>query len=269
MDLWDICRGINLSEEGIDIIRHIQETDVLFDYLREKFWQDRDSCYEEIMSGNDACGYFLYFFCKMACEVWDEYEKKGISKEVFFDTFSDIRIWCENSRRRFGNYGIREQGWLWRHFEMTIFRFGRLQFEKMGAEWNTKTAEFSLKKGDPVISIHIPEGEPLDIEECEKSFLKAYEFWGRDIPYVCHSWLLGPELRGLLDEKSNIIKFQKFFDIVETDYTVKEGEERIFGHLKEDPILYEEKTHLQRKAKKLLIDGGKLGSGLGVLKKRV
>lgn len=265
LNLWDVCVGINLPDEGIEIIKKYQETDTVFENYRDKFWKDRDACYEEILDRHDAQEYFLYFFCKLACEVWKKYKADGISEEIFFDTFSDIRIWCENSKRRFGNYGIREQGWLWRHLEMTIFRLGRLQFEKMESEWEVNTERFSLKKGDPVISIHIPEGGALDFEECKNSFKQAYAFWGTEFPYVCHSWLLGVELKEILTETSNIIRFQSFFDIVEFDYGIREGEERIFGHLKDDPKEYDGDTSLQIRAKEVLVNGGKLGSGLGVL----
>ena len=205
----------------------------------------------------------------MACETWEEYKKKEISEKIFFDTFSDITIWCENSRRRFGNYVLREYGWLWRHVEMMIFRLGRLQFEKMDSEWEADLGDIHIRKGKTVISVHIPEGCPLDHAACEKSFRQAYEFWGTELPYVCHSWLLGAELRNFLSEDSNIMKFQQFFDIVEVDYSIREGEERIFGRLRENPELYEGHTSLQKKAKQHLLLGGRLGSGLGILKKQI
>ena len=130
---------------------------------------------------------------------------------------------------------------------MTIFRLGRLQFEKMESEWNVSNGTFHLEKGETVISIHIPEDGKLDCEECKDSYEKAYQFWGRSFPYVCHSWLLGEELKELLNRDSNILQFQKFFDVVDIDYGIREGEERIFGHLKENIEEYEETTSLQRK----------------------
>lgn len=266
MNLAEFCKGIRLDLEGIAIINAYQETDQVFESLQEEFWKDRGNCYQKILKMQEPEKYFLYFFSKTACTVWEEYQKQGISEKVFFDTFYDLTIWCRNSKRRFGNYGIREQGWLWRHLEMTIFRLGRLQFEKMKSEWEVNLETVHIKKGEPVISIHIPEGGAMDIEECRKSFLLAKEFWGNDLSYVCHSWLLGPELSMFLGEETNIIRFQKFFEIVAVDYEIPEGEERIFGRLQENPENYEETTRLQKKAKEYLMQGGKLGGGLGILK---
>ena len=63
-----------------------------------------------------------------------------------------------------------------------------------------------------MISIHIPEGQPLDPEACRESLDMGRKFWGGEIPYVCHSWLLFPGLKELLDEKSNILRFQQMFE---------------------------------------------------------
>ena len=54
-------------------------------------------------------------------------------------------------------------------------------------------------------------------------------FWGKEMPYLCHSWLLYPGLKDILPEKSNIIMFQNQFQIVETDWDEREAEWRIWG----------------------------------------
>lgn len=152
---------------------------------------------------------------------------------------------------------------------MTIFRLGRLQFEKMESEWEVDFKEIHIQKGEPVISIHIPEDGKLDISACRESMEMAKEMFGEEIPYVCHSWLLGCELLELLEEETNIVQFQKFFEVVDVDYSIREGEERIFGILQENPKLYAQQTNLQRKAKAHLLQNGKLSSGLGVLRREI
>ena len=39
---------------------------------------------------------FLYYLCRMGAETYDAYEKRGISREIFRDTFYDLTFWCEN-----------------------------------------------------------------------------------------------------------------------------------------------------------------------------
>lgn len=82
--------------------------------------------------------------------------------------------------------------------------------------------------------------------------------------YVCHSWLLYPELSEVLSVDSNIIQFQKHFYIYDVDAASREAEQRIFNQLKDNPFEYEEQTSLQRSAKAYLVAGHKLGSGYGI-----
>ena len=84
--------------------------------------------------------------------------------------------------------------------------------------------------------------------------------------YICHSWLLGPELSEILGENSNIGKFRSFFHVVLRDYDTREAEERIFKMVQENVSVYPETTSLQRAAKQFLMEGGHLGNGVGILK---
>ena len=117
-----------------------------------------------------------------------------------------------------------------------------------------------------MISVHVPQGEKLEIEACRESVKRGYEFWGKEYTYLCDSWLLDPKLRKILKEDSNILEFQKMFDVVSIDKESRQAEERIFIKLEENPRDYPEDTSLQREAKRYLINGGILGCALGVLK---
>ena len=186
----------------------------------------------------------------MACKVYDLYIEANISDKVFWDTFIDIRLWCENAEKEYGVLGIKEYEWFYRHIDMVLFRFGRLQFEDTGTE----------------INIHIPQGAPLIWEDCEKSIKMARDYWGNDKTFVCHSWLLYPGLEELLDENSNIKQFRKRFHVIKTDYNEREAEWRIFGEVKKNVTEYPENTMLQKKVKNYLLNGKCLGNGYAILK---
>ena len=98
-----------------------------------------------------------------------------------------------------------------------------------------------VKKGDPIISIHIPQGEKLTLESVRESIIQGMAFWGKEMPYLCHSWLLYPGLKDILPEKSNIIMFQNQFQIVETDWDEREAEWRIWGKVQRNLNVYSEK----------------------------
>ena len=54
------------------------------------------------------------------------------------------------------------------------------------------------------------------------------------------------------------------FPLLDTDMEGTEAEQRIFGEVLSDPAGYSEKTGLQKAAKKFLMEGKKLGNGLGI-----
>ena len=78
------------------------------------------------------------------------------------------------------------------------------------SEWETVLAD-----GDPVINIHIPESGPLKPQACRDSLLRAREFFAQYLPehnwkaFCCASWLLDPQLAGILQPNSNILAFQR------------------------------------------------------------
>lgn len=265
MELTEFCRGISLNEEAVDALQHVSASGEQYLRMEQLFHSNRALFFSLVEKEKDAPLLFLYYYCRMALEVWEMYRQKGISPDIFWNTFSDFRLWCEDCRKKNGIWGLQEYRWLWRHLDLTLFGLGRLQFEKMPSEWEFYSNGKKTEKGQDVISIHIPAGKSLDQESCRDSFQKAFVFWGTEFPYVCHSWLLGEELEELLDETSNIRQFRGFFEIKIYDHQYREGEERIFGQLLDDPSEYPEKTSLQRRAKKLLCSGRRLGSGLGVL----
>ena len=42
----------------------------------------------------------------MACKTYDQYIEKGISERIFWDTFSDIKFWCENFKKEYSKKGV-------------------------------------------------------------------------------------------------------------------------------------------------------------------
>lgn len=110
--------------------------------------------------------------------------------------------------------------------------------------------------------------EKLDIGKCEESFQKAMEFFGEEYKcFDCLSWLLSPNLQLIMDSGSNIIRFQKLFQIYETAYTERQAEERVYGYLSENAANYPEETSLQREMKKYIKEHGNPGIGYEIRKR--
>jgi hypothetical protein len=156
------------------------------------------------------------------CEALKErYAQKGIEEKILLDTLSDIGIWLDTWSEIKGELYLGELSWLKHHMSMQLFRLGRLQF-CMG-HCHNDYPQYDLKKGDPVIEVHIPADGALSMEACEESFAMAREFFAKYFPefeyryFTCHSWLLDTTLQAYLKEDSNIIRFQKLFTAVESE----------------------------------------------------
>ncbi len=134
-----------------------------------------------------------------------------------------------------------------------------------------------LKKGDPVVGVHIPSFGEFSDELCEESFRLGRETLGKLFPdfdykaFTCESWLLDPRLSELLRDGSSIVAFQKRF----MPYARKSDAETVFdyvfmlpfGRVGVDYTSLAEKTTLQRKVKELYLDGGYIYEFGGIILK--
>jgi hypothetical protein len=74
-----------------------------------------------------------------------------------------------------------------------------------------------LSPGSMVLDVHIPSSGKLTPESCDDSFRQSVEFFARYFPdldwkaYTISTWLLDYQLRQMLPDDSNIIRFQRRF----------------------------------------------------------
>lgn len=96
--------------------------------------------------------------------------------------------------------------------------------------------ERALRRGTPVIAVHIPDDGPLRVDECRESLFTARQFFRDHFPehkaaaFICTSWLLDNQLTGLLSRDSNIVKFLTSWYLLPLDYcTDVSVRRRVFG----------------------------------------
>jgi len=84
-------------------------------------------------------------------------------------------------------YGINEYDWFFRHLELRIFRFGRLEFEKDGFPMGAFSGgNRRAKRWKKVISIHIPpRGEKAGYRPGEGISYSGNGFPGEEICPIC------------------------------------------------------------------------------------
>lgn len=165
------------------------------------------------------------------------YEREKIDEKVFFQTISDLIFRISDYKLRNGKYGLEgfEGKWLLRMFYLNIFKLGSLQFEtgrinldemKMKQE---DLKEFEDIVNKDVIMVHIMENEDISRESCEESFGFADEFFSDEYKYyVCYSWLLYENMRGILKQSSKILQFQNLFEKIINIDDSSMAKERIY-----------------------------------------
>lgn len=209
--------------------------------------------------GDDADGMkILWEMLNMACESYKEYEKKKIPTKIFIDTMKFCTRFLNEHYHVYGQYKFVWAWWFPRQLTLQEFRIGDLEYE-------------FIMSDEQVISVHIPS----DADMCEDKVLESisafYDFrkkffteW-ENVKICCDSWLLSPVLQEFLDEKSNIINFQKLFIVEYTDYESKGALDWVFPGYQNISEELPEHTSLQKKMKAHLLRGGKVGWSRGRL----
>lgn len=203
---------------------------------------------------------FLSFEASENC-----YKTLGFPENVWLESMTDLNIWLGNELRNSGTIGL---GPLARPWQVAIYQgkvtsHGRLE---CNTEYSYKYGDLTdtegnviLKKGDKVINLHIPEKGAMDMASCGKSMKRMAEFFALYRPayqwkgFLCESWFLDRQLRNMLPENSNIIKFQDLgqrYMLHQTTDTIF----RIFGSA--DPQKLENPTFLQKNTAEFLKHGG-------------
>src|SRR5256886_2870579 len=162
--------------------------------------------------------FFVYVYLAALADVRRFHVRRGIPDDISWATLSDLGRNLKRDRLLLGDGGLRTSGWLTLHFRGSIYQLGRLQLNRV----NIRAAHVAdaFREGDPALGIHIPESGPLTPEGCDESFARAQPFFARHFPEtptrvaICTSWLLDPQLAEYLAPESNIMRFQRRFELV-------------------------------------------------------
>lgn len=146
---------------------------------------------------------YVYAYLALVDVVLEYHRARGIDEAVSWVTLADLGRNLAIDRRMHGEGWPVMQAWLTLHVRGGLYELGRLQYQR----------------GETSLSLHIPEAGPLTPEAVRASLDEARAFFPRHFPdehyteFSCGSWLLDPQLREYLPEDSNIIRFQRMFEL--------------------------------------------------------
>lgn len=188
----------------------------------------------------------------------------------------NIKLVCTNDKIKYNIDGIRFSQMMWGSYFMkgNLIQIGRLQYE-IGVKDLDKLNKYFEEKHQYVY-IHIPRGKDLNEEDVKESlcladkYIKKYysELKNEKLAYYTKTWLLSPEIKEILSDNSNIIKFQNKFSIIKYEENINDFLNFIFD-VTIDKVDYKnlpEKTTLQKELKRKLLNNETLHLGLGIIK---
>ncbi len=246
-------------------------------YVKDVNMDETDSRLRAISEavGDSGYAYWMLLLLLGAEKVKSKYDARGVSDEVFYDTFSDLRCKVIECMDMYGKWGTFVPEWYRHFFNCRLIKFGRLEYQEgtYHCEDPFVLGDLKVEKGDRIYGIHIPSsGEPFTLEDRMKSYKMAYDFYTRETgsKYLvcdCGSWLMYPEYQNVFPEGSNARDFYHDFDLL---FAVDEEDFgdawRVFGPVKDKNIEdYPEDTRMRRAFKKHLLSGGKNGYGMTML----
>jgi hypothetical protein len=254
MDQQSLMERIGLPPEGQALVTAWPLSGPAYACWKSLFYDDEPGFFQKISRQKEPAELLLILYIRFAVDLHPDFQARQISDQIYFNTFRDFTVWYRSYFRKTGRPGLTEEKWLALPLKLKIFRLGRLQFEPDGA----------------AIHVHIPEDGKLTPDACSDAFRQADAFFDQSYTqYDCESWLLSPALKELLPPESNILQFQRRFEIQQTIYPFRQAEERIFGKVLKNPKLYPERTALQRSAKAYVLKKGDPGIGYGVINRSI
>jgi hypothetical protein len=278
----ELCKKIGFPNEAAEEMQRTYDILLQIDGMEQKmaatkklFFEGDDNQYkialEELAATVDInkCTLAMVFLLYCADRMKDNYDERGISEQIYYDTLYDLTYKLIECKNLYGAWGTFVLWWFREFFICERFALGRLQFE-------TRIFEFDdykgiVKRGDTVYNFHVPSGSPLTYDAVIDSFKRAYKFYGVEgiMPIHFNSWLIYPPHAQLFAKGSNIERFYELFDIISThEYKSNSELWRVFSVPYFEGMDYSalpENTSLQKSFKKFLIEGGKMGGGVGMI----
>lgn len=232
-------------EEYLSLFKDYLMMDTALKELRETLGEDIDNI--KILSCE----------LKASSNIYDFYKIKGIPDEIYIETMKCYTRFIKETYQMTGKLYYDRFWWTTRQAGGHLFRIGALEYEITP---------------NNIIEIHIPSDSDFSPSSVDESIKSSIDFFKKYFPelkikeYQCHSWLLDNNLQKMLKEDSNILSFQRRFEIIDEGEKDDSIIEWLFQTKSHDYTNLKEDTYLQRNVKKYLLSGGVIKSSSGRLK---
>ncbi|MDQ1751491.1 MAG: hypothetical protein QOE71_2547 [Pseudonocardiales bacterium] len=164
----------------------------------------------------------LLAFVATSGDIAKFHRQRGVSSGVSRATLADLGRHVALHRGVHGSLGLETHRWLELHWSGSLYQLGRLQLD-LGRidQAGSRAAALpnGVRPGDWAPGVHIPEGAPLDEAAVRDSLARFGPFLSDHFPEVtavtlhCRSWMLDHRLADVLPVESNLVRFQRLFEL--------------------------------------------------------
>lgn len=234
--------------------------------------------YADIAGIHEYTSRFL-FYTALIPYSYHRFEERGLGYTEWYDSMIDFKWKVDECVKCYGVIGVFTD-WFRSFFTADRVAFGRLQFNPLEVDFDYKSCQFDIKKGDVLIAVHIPSDtrSAFNRENREAAYKRAAKHFSKilgkkEVVFRCGTWLLHPAHEQILPETSNIRDFRRDFEMDDNSFKPDGGSNiwRLFyvrpydGNVDSLP----ETTSLMRTYKKFIKDGGVTGTATGFRKEIV
>jgi GNAT-like C-terminal domain/N-acyltransferase N-terminal domain len=199
------------------------------------------------------------------------HDAHGVPRSQTWSLLADLPRHFKLYRAIHGVDGFEHLHWLANHLRGLLYDMGRLQVQReqptgfpFDEEAMSSTGFRGLQRGEAVLSVHIPGTGPMDATACDASLSRARRevprwFPGERYPaFVCFSWLLDPQLAAYLPPDSNILRFQRRFELFGEPFPELDSTKTYIFRVPGDTALdaLPQRTTLERAYVRHVRDGG-------------
>ena len=95
MTIQELMRGIELPEKAQRIVLDYEMEEDEYLSWKEMFKDNFSLFLEKWKEKEDSKQWILSFYVKMSGELYEKYLNANIFEDIYYDTFRDITIWCQ------------------------------------------------------------------------------------------------------------------------------------------------------------------------------
>jgi len=189
----------------------------------------------------------LFYFYVVALDTaaaLENFRRHNVPEHIITDSLSALRRHAAINRRVRGEAGVNAGWWLLLTLRGDLLHIGSLQYQLVHIgrgtfspePWYSAEEAASLGRGfqydDESFGLHMPDGTDLSPQSIDRSLDEAREVLGALWPaqhrrlVTTQTWMLDDRLPSYLDASSNIVQFQRRFELVphfhDDDFNVRE-----------------------------------------------